>query len=169
MSGVILAPQIIRVISGIGFEGSVLPMQIILPAAIMVGMAQILSIQILIPMKRDKVLLVASIIGAIVSLIINMIFVPRLQAVGSAIVTLVSESVVTITYLYYVMRKRFAKLPLRSIITNILYALPTAIVCLICSYTIENPFLCLITSVVIGGGIWIALNFKTLKGYLLRS
>lgn len=169
MSGVILAPQIIRVISGIGFEGSVLPMQIILPAAIMVGVAQILSIQILIPMKRDKVLLVASIIGAIVSLIINMIFVPRLQAVGSAIVTLVSESVVTITYLYYVMRKRFAKLPLRSIITNILYALPTAIVCLICSYTIENPFLCLITSVVIGGGIWIALNFKTLKGYLLRS
>lgn len=169
MSGVILAPQIIRVISGIGFEGSVLPMQIILPAAIMVGMAQILSIQILIPMKRDKVLLVASIIGAIVSLIINMIFVPRLQAVGSAIVTLISESVVTITYLYYVMRKRFAKLPLRSIITNVLYALPTATVCLICSYTIENPFLCLITSVVIGGGIWIALNFKTLKGYLLRS
>lgn len=167
ISGVILAPQIIRVISGIGFEGSVLPMQIIMPAAFMVGMAQVLSIQILIPMKRDKVLLVASIIGAVVSLAINLLVVPHLEAVGSAIVTLVAESVVTLTYLHYVTRKKLATLPLRSIVTNLLYALPTAAVCLCCSIWVANPFLCLALSIVIGGGIWIILNFKVLKGYLL--
>ncbi len=167
ISGVILAPQIIRVISGIGFEGSVLPMQIIMPAAFMVGMAQVLSIQILIPMKRDKVLLVASIIGAVVSLAINLLVVPHLEAVGSAIVTLVAESVVTLTYLHYVTRKKLATLPLRSIVTNLLYALPTAAVCLCCSIWVANPFLCLALSIVLGGGIWIILNFKVLKGYLL--
>lgn len=167
ISGVILAPQIIRVISGIGFEGSVLPMQIILPAAFMVGMAQVLSIQILIPMKRDKVLLVASIIGAVVSLAINLLVVPHLEAVGSAIVTLVAESVVTITYLHYVARKKLATLPLHSIVTNLLYALPTAAVCLCCSIWIANPFLCLVLSITLGGGIWIILNFKVLKGYLV--
>lgn len=168
ISGVILAPQIIRVISGIGFEGSVLPMQIIMPAAFMVGMAQVLSIQILIPMKRDKVLLVASIIGAVVSLAINLLVVPHLEAVGSAIVTLVAESVVTLTYLHYVTRKKLATLPLRSIVTNLLYALPTAAVCLCCSIWVANPFLCLASSIVLGGGIWIILNFKVLKGYLLE-
>jgi O-antigen/teichoic acid export membrane protein len=164
--GVILAPQIIFVISGEGFEGAILPMRIIFPAALAVGIAQVLAVQVLIPLKRDKVLLTASIIGASASLIINILLVPYLQSVGSAIVTLAAESIVTLTYIIYTLRKKVVKLPFATIGKNALYAIPPAIVCLICSYTIKNPFICVATAVVVGGGIWIASNFKTLREYL---
>ena len=164
--GVILAPQIIFVISGEGFEGAILPMRIIFPAALAVGIAQVLAVQVLIPLKRDKVLLTASIIGASASLIINILLVPYLQSVGSAIVTLAAESIVTLTYIIYTLRKKVVKLPFATIGKNALYAIPPAIVCLICSYTIKNPFICVATAIVVGGGIWIASNFKTLREYL---
>lgn len=163
--GVILAPQIIFVISGKGFEGAILPMRIIFPAALSVGIAQILAVQILIPLKRDKVLLTASIIGAVSSLIANVILVPHLASVGSAIVTLVAETIVTMTYVVYTIHKRVVKLPFKTIITSALHAIPPAIVCIVCSQIIHNPFICIATAITIGGGIWIASNFKTLKEY----
>ena len=164
--GVILAPQIIFVISGAGFEGAIIPMRIIYPAALAVGIAQVLAVQVLIPLKRDKVLLTASIIGASASLIANIALVSHLGAIGSAIVTLAAESIVTLTYIVYVLRKKVVKLPFSSIGVNALYAIPPAIVCIICSYIISNPFICLVTAVTIGGGIWFAINFKTIKEYL---
>ena len=64
----------------------ILPMRIIMPVAFAVGVAQVLAIQVLMPMKKDKVLLVASIIGAVVSLLINLLVVPYIESVGSAVV-----------------------------------------------------------------------------------
>lgn len=166
LCGTILAPQIIFVISGAGFEGAIVPMRIIFPAALPVGIAQVFAIQVLIPMKRDKILLTASIVGASVSLIANIVLVPHLEAVGSAIVTLMAESIVTLTYLLYILRKRIVKIPFRTIGTSLLHSIPPILVCIACSYGISNPFICIATAIVIGGGIWIATNFKTLREYL---
>lgn len=69
---IILAPQLVYVLSGEGYEGAVMPMQIIMPGVLFVGIAQILAIQILTPMKKDKILLIASIIGASIALILNL-------------------------------------------------------------------------------------------------
>ena len=76
LCSMILAPQIIYVLSGPGYEGAILPMRIIMPAAFVVGIAQVLAIQVLMPMKKDRVLLRASIIGAAVSVLINLCLVP---------------------------------------------------------------------------------------------
>ena len=67
----VLAPQIIYLLSGYGYEGAILPMRIIMPAVLSVAIAQVLAIQVLIPMKKDIVLLRASVIGAFVALVSN--------------------------------------------------------------------------------------------------
>lgn len=54
LCGEILAPQIIFILSGNGYEGAILPMRIIMPAILFVGVAQVLAIQILMPMKADR-------------------------------------------------------------------------------------------------------------------
>ena len=69
------------------------------------------------------------------------------------------------TYVVYTIHKRVVKLPFKTIITSALHAIPPAIVCVVCAYTISNPFICIATAITIGGGIWIASNFKTLKEY----
>lgn len=136
----ILAPEIIYVLSGAGYEGAITPMRIIMPAALFVGIAQVLAIQILTPMQRDKTLFTASIIGASVSIAINVTVVPYLESVGSAIVLLCSEFAVTTTYAAYVLKHRIVDIPFNSIWKNTLLAAPAIAVCLLCSFFIKNPY-----------------------------
>lgn len=114
LCSMIMAPQIVYILSGPGYEGAILPMRIIMPAAFAVGVAQVLAIQVLMPMKKDKVLLVASIIGAVVSLLINLLVVPYIESVGSAVVLLCSEAVVTGAYLWYVLSHKLTLISVKT-------------------------------------------------------
>lgn len=73
--GIIFTPFIIYLVAGHGYEGAIIPMRIIMPAVLFVCIAQVIALQILVPFKKDKVLLVASIAGASLALIFNFIFV----------------------------------------------------------------------------------------------
>ena len=165
---VILAPQIIRIVSGEGFEGAVLPMQIIMPAALAVGVAQVLAVQVLLPLRHDKVLLVASIVGASASLIINLLVVPHMQSIGSAAVTISAEYLVTATYIIYIVRHRLIRIPWRAVVVSLLHTIPPAAISLLCSYFITNTLLCTATALIVGGGVWAILNRKILATFIKR-
>lgn len=97
----LFAPQIINIIAGSGYEGAVLPLRIIAPLLFIIGLEQILIIQSLMPMGKDKAVLINSIWGAIVGIIANIILVPYLASVGSAIVWFISEIVVMYSAIYF--------------------------------------------------------------------
>ena len=153
----ILARELVYVLSGTGYEGAVLPMRIIMPAVLFVGMAQVLAVQVLTPMKQDRVLLVASIVGAVVGLVLNVSLAPFLHSLGTATVLLCSEFAVTVTYIVYVVHRRVVRIPFESLWSGIVITLPCAAVCLLCKWCINNPFLMLSTAVVGSGGcLWVA-------------
>lgn len=87
----IMSPEIIRIISGNGYEGAIVPMRIVMPLIIIIGYEQILVIQALMPLKRDRVILCNSTIGAVVGIGLNLLLVSQLDSVGSAIVWIFSE------------------------------------------------------------------------------
>lgn len=158
---IILAPQLVYVLSGEGYEGAVLPMRIIMPAALFVGMAQVLAVQILTPMKCDKILLAASIIGACVGLSLNLLLVPNIHSVGTAVVLLCSEIAVTATYIVYVIRRNIVQIPLDSVWFGMFLALICAIICISCNLYIDNQFVQL-TIATLGAGsiVWIAYQYR---------
>lgn len=147
LCAIVLAPQIIYVLSGPGYEGAILPMRIIMPSAFAVGVAQVLAIQLLMPMKKDRILLIASIIGASFSLLINCVVVPILGCVGSSIVLLSSEVVVTLTYVIYVVYNRIIYISFSVLKNRLLLSIPMVIACLSCQYCVSNPFIILVLSV----------------------
>ena len=83
-------------LSGNAYEGSILPMQIIMPTLLFIGITNILGIQMLVPMGKEKVVLYSEIAGAIVDVVINAWLIPRFASTGAAIGTLVAEFVVLI-------------------------------------------------------------------------
>ena len=83
-------------LSGNAYEGSILPMQIIMPTLLFIGITNILGIQMLVPMGKEKVVLYSEIAGAIVDVIINALLIPRFASAGAAIGTLVAEFVVLV-------------------------------------------------------------------------
>lgn len=137
----ILAPQLIHIIAGDGYEGAITPMRILMPAALFVGMAQVLAIQVLAPMKCDRQLFIASVIGAVVSLAVNVSAVWFLKSEGSALVLLLSEISVTAYYIGYVAKKRYVTVPYGSVATNVGVAVPIAIICLVAQLLLSNPFI----------------------------
>ena len=163
LCSVIMAPQIIRVICGSGYEAAVLPMRIIMPAILFVGIAQILAIQALMPMRKDNVLLSASIVGAIISVVVNILFVDSLGAVGSAMVLICAEGIVTMIYMFYTARKDIIHLPYMELVRVLLKTLPLVAVCLLCCIYISDDFISLSVAVVISLVVWVLLNINFIK------
>ena len=93
---ILFARQGIYLLSGSEYEGSIVPMQVIMPTLLLIGITNILGIQILVPMGREKIVLYSEIAGAIVDVIINILLIPSMLSTGAAIGTLVAEAVVLI-------------------------------------------------------------------------
>lgn len=88
-------------LSGSAFEGAVVPMIIVMPTLLFIGLTNIMGIQMLIPMGMENAVMISTFAGAIVDLILNFIFIPKLGSSGAAIGTLVAELVVLIVQLIY--------------------------------------------------------------------
>lgn len=78
------------------FDGSIVPMQIIMPTVLLIGITNIIGIQMLVPLNKEKYVLYSVVAGAIVDVIINALLIPRYQSAGAAIGTLIAEIVVLI-------------------------------------------------------------------------
>lgn len=158
LCSIVMAPQIIYILSGSGYEGAIVPMRIIMPAVLFVGIAQVLAVQVLLPMKKDKVLFMASVSGAFVSLLINIFIVPHMQSIGSAIVLLCAELVVTLVYMIYVLWNKLIKISLVIIGKSLLYSLPSVVICGIFVQFVENAFCSVGLALFFSIGCWIILQ-----------
>ena len=171
LCSMIMAPQIVYILSGPGYEGAILPMRIIMPAAFAVGVAQVLAIQVLMPMKKDKELKIESNIGAVVSLLINLLVVPSVKSVGSAVVLLCSEMGVTGMYVWYVLSQELILIPIKAIGKNVLFSLPSVVICLGCGRWIDNELLGVGCAVVLAGILWMLLQIiiRSLVGERIKN
>lgn len=88
------AKEGILFLSGDAYYGSILPMQIIMPTILFIGITNILGIQILVPLGKEKYVLYSEIAGAVTDVIINAVLIPEFSASGAAIGTLAAEVVV---------------------------------------------------------------------------
>ena len=93
---ILFAKEGIFFLSGSAYGGAILPMQIIMPTLLLIGLTNIMGIQMLVPLGKEKVVLYSEIAGAIVDLGINMILIPTMGAAGAAIGTIVAEMIVFI-------------------------------------------------------------------------
>ena len=76
-------------------------MIIVMPTLLFIGLTNIMGIQMLIPIGRENAVMISTFAGAIVDLMLNFIFIPKLGSAGAAIGTLVAEFVVLIVQLIY--------------------------------------------------------------------
>lgn len=95
----LFAKEGIYFLSGDAYAGSIVPMQVIMPTLLLIGITNILGIQILVPMGREKVVLYSEIAGAVTDLVLNAVLIPQMASVGAAIGTLAAELVVFLVQL----------------------------------------------------------------------
>lgn len=99
----VFAKEGIYFLSGKAYTGSIIPMQLIMPTLLLIGITNILGIQILVPLGREKTVLHSEIAGAVVDVIINALLIPKFRSAGAAIGTLVAEFIVLV-YQYFTLK-----------------------------------------------------------------
>ncbi len=163
--GEFFAPQIILILSGPGYEGAILPFRIILPLIFVIGTEQILIVQILTPMGKDKAVLINSIVGSICGLVLNFAIVPQLGCTGSAIVWIGSEVAVFSSAFYFV-SKTVSKniIPVNLLLKNIILLLVPIIVTFIIQKFYLNGYITMVVSV-----IFILLYVGITQVYILKN
>lgn len=110
---IIFAHEGIYFLSGSAYENSIVPMQVIMPTVLLIGLTNVMGIQMMVPLGKEKLVLYSEIAGAVINLIINAVLIPRLASTGAAIGTLVAEIVVWIVQ--YVSIRNMLKTAYRSI------------------------------------------------------
>lgn len=160
----VFSPQIILILSGSGYEGAILPMRIVMPLMLIIGYEQILVIQTLMPLKKDKAILINSILGAAIGVALNFLLVPHLKSIGSACVWLLSEIVVLLSSQYFVTKSTGLRLPIGFFLKNIMVYVPMLLLLVPIYFYIENRFF----TVLCGGGVMLAYAY-ILNMYILKN
>lgn len=127
-----MGPELILLLSGSKYMGAVLPMQIIISLLLVVGICQIIVMQIIIPRNEDDTLLKSSIIGACAGITCNILLVEKFGAIGSATGLVVSECSVFAFYAIYMHKSHIFDIPIRKILKQAIYAMPYIPLCLVC-------------------------------------
>lgn len=117
---IIFARPGILVVSGEEYLPAIPAMQFIMPTLLFIGITNILGIQILLPLGKEKYVLYSEIAGAIIDLGLNIFLIPVLGATGAAIGTVVAEFVVLLVQLS-LLKRIYAENPILDSFKHIKY------------------------------------------------
>lgn len=107
----ITAPLIVRLLCGSEFAPAVLSSQIVAPVILLVGISNVMGIQVLYPKGKINLVITSCLIGAITDLILNICLIPSFSYEGTAVAYLGAEVATTFS-MYFIAREY---LPIRYI------------------------------------------------------
>ena len=159
-----LASEFITVLAGREFSGAIACFQIIIPLVFIIGMSQIFANQILMSIKKDKELIIASTIGGIISIILSIFFVPIYKESATSYILLFSESIVMILLFCYSRKFYNIQIPLRFIGKNLICSFPYLLLGYGCNLLISNNIIALFVA-----GIIACLYFFISQYYFIKN
>lgn len=165
----LMASDIVMVISGPEFTGAVLPMIIISPLVLIVGYEQILVLQTLLPLGKDTVMLRNSIIGAVIGVALNVLLVPSLASIGSALVWIAVECVILVLSQIAVTKEISLRFPLDRLLVNLLVYLPLAGLMIACTFIPAAPVVKMGASMTVAALYICVYQLVIKKGQLLKQ
>lgn len=92
---IVCAPAIIPVFAGPTYQPSIRALQLLAPMMLAINMASVLGFQVLYPQGKEDVMLLCCGLGAVVSILLNVLLIPTYAQAGAAIATTMTEVVVT--------------------------------------------------------------------------
>ncbi len=97
----IFADESILFLAGEGYQGSVVPMILLMPTVLLIGLSNTTGIQVLTPQNMEQKVLNSILWGAVIDFILNLALIPKFASSGAAFATLTAELAVLIVQCVY--------------------------------------------------------------------
>ncbi|WP_313097090.1 flippase [Empedobacter sp.] len=151
-----LSKEIIMIMAGKQFLGAVLPMQILSFLVFVVGIAYYLAFMVLYPQGKEKYYTLIVFISALISLILNLIFIPKYQEVSTSYIALFVEIFGVVAMLF--LTRKLSVLSTLFRFSNLNYFLAGGLLTVIIMIISNLGFTAILTvvlSVFVGGGVYL--------------
>lgn len=163
-----LSNEIILLFSGKAFTSASLTMRLLTPIVMIIPFSVTTNQQTLIPMGKEKLVLISTCLGAITNLICNAVLIPRYAENGAAIATVLAETVVAFVSYHNASRffdmRRFFK----CYYQYWLAALPIPLIALLFRHMVQNSILRIIITVVVSASIYFLSLIKQRNEYVIQ-
>ena len=160
----VAGPDLLHFVVGDGFEGAYLPFRIITPLVLVIGIEQILVIQILMATHCDNVVLRNSFIGAVVALVFNLLLTSYMGANGSAVVWIIAECTIMVLSSWAIYRKFKYVPPYKRFFTYLLSYVPLMLLSLLVYWYLDNTY-----AIVLSLGILTVLYATINELFILKN
>ena len=147
-------------LSGEAYLEATTSIRLLMPTLLMIGLTNIMGIQMLVPLGREKAVLYSVLAGAVTDLVLNTALIPVYREVGAAIGTLAAEIVVFV-FQYRILSDRLSAVFRKTAYWKILAALVIAsaasfrLASLPYSYLLLLVLTAVVFMAVYGGVLWI--------------
>lgn len=164
----IFAKNTILFLSGESYLNSIKPMLVITPTVLFIGLTNITGIQMLVPMGKEKTVLLSEVMGAVTNLILNSLLIPQLGAIGASLGTLVAEFVVLLVQFIAIRYEIFIAFKGFPFVSFFIVIIISGFIAVFFKKLIYNNFLALVLSGAIYFGsvlLWIVMSGTLKKLY----
>ena len=178
MTGMLIVnDDFVQFFLGQDFQDARYAIAIMIFRMVFIGWTNIMGIQILIPHNRNKEFMISTTAPAIISVGLNLLFLPKLGYIGAAIVSVLTEALVWVIQLYYT-RRYLKEVPIIGSMAKIVLASAIMYGLLLGSKTVIHfsPTLNVIIFAVLGGIIYLfailsmkVLDVKELKQLIRKN
>lgn len=152
-----LSDEIILLFSGADFYRAKDTMRLLTPIVLVIPFSILTNNQILVPMRKENLILLSSCIGAGVNLLCNSLLIPRFAENGAAVGTVVAETAVMLVCVYNAQKY----LNMRDIFKGMwkywLAAAPIIFIGIVIKNIFHNIFLIILITVLFGAGIYFGI------------
>lgn len=159
----LFAKPLVMLLAGKKFLNSILLIQIMSPVILIVAFAQVFVLLILSVNRRDIHMVILSIIGMIISLLINLIFIPQFADKATAFSQLSAEFLVTLVSFFLAKRVLDFDFPTKKFLLNLILVIPFTLFSYLSLKFLHNNFLILILASLCCSGYFLFYQLYLIK------
>lgn len=152
-----VSKQFVPIFFGQGYDKVALLINIISPILVLMGVANVIGTQYLLPTKRQKKYTISITVGLIINFILNSIFIRLWDSVGASIATVISQLVVDIMQIYMIRKLVNIRKMFKGGRNYFLAAFLMFVVCYLVGLLFKQGLVSIIVKVVVGGIIYIGI------------
>ena len=156
---IMMADTCVYILAGKDFLPAGQSLRWIIPTVLLVGMSNLIGMQMLVPLHKEKIVFHSVLYGAIVDFMLNMFLISKLKASGAAIATIMAEATVLLVQIRAFEKDRLKELLSINWKTIFYSTFYSTLVCIMVAYIIKNVYLRFMCAGAIFVGVYILLLF----------
>ena len=137
----LLSQEIIMILGGSQFLGAITSLKIMAVLVVIISLSNVFALNILTPLKRERMFLISTFVGMVVSLILNFLLIPKLGYIGASIGLLVSETTVCMFLLFFSIKFFKFTIKLKTIIRYLYICIPFIWLISLTRYLLTTPLI----------------------------